>query len=46
MYGKEVEGVIRSSVLVDPQGRVAHHWPKVQPQGHAAEVRAKLQELV
>jgi len=45
MYGKKSEGVIRSTVLIDPDGKVAHHWPKVQAKGHAAEVLAKLQEL-
>ncbi len=45
MYGKPVEGVIRSTVLIDPQGKVAAHWPKVQAQGHAAEVAQKLAAL-
>lgn len=45
LYGKRHEGVIRSTVLVDPQGRVAWHWPKVSPAGHAHEVLAKLAEL-
>ncbi len=45
LYGKQHEGVLRSTVLVDPQGRVAWHWPKVSPAGHAAEVLAKLAEL-
>ncbi len=38
MYGKTVEGVIRSTVLVDGDGRIAKHWPRVKPDGHAAEV--------
>ncbi len=45
MYGRDVEGVIRSTVLVDPEGRVAHHWKSVRAQGHAAQVREKLAEL-
>jgi len=45
LYGKTYEGVIRSTVLVDPKGRIAWHWPKVSPAGHAAEVLAKLAEL-
>ena len=45
MYGKEVEGVIRSTVLIAPDGVVAHHWPKVKAEGHAAEVKAVLAEL-
>lgn len=45
MYGKTVQGVVRSTVLIDPQGRIAHHWPNVKADGHAAAVRAKLAEL-
>jgi peroxiredoxin Q/BCP len=45
MYGKEVEGVIRSTVLIAPDGVVAHHWPKVKAEGHAEEVRAALAGL-
>ena len=45
MYGKKVTGVIRSTVLIDPKGKVAHHWPKVQAKGHADKVREKLAEL-
>jgi len=45
MYGKEVEGVIRSTVLIAPDGVVAHHWPKVKAEGHAEAVRSKLAEL-
>ncbi len=44
-YGKTYMGVIRSTVLIDPTGKVAHHWPKVKAAGHADEVRAKLAEL-
>ncbi len=45
MYGKTVQGVTRSTVLIDPQGRIAHHWPNVKADGHADAVRAKLAEL-
>lgn len=45
MYGKKVEGVIRSTVLIDPQGKVARIWPNVKAAGHAAKVREALQEL-
>jgi peroxiredoxin Q/BCP len=38
MYGKEVEGVIRSTFLVDPKGVIRHVWPKVSVKGHAADV--------
>jgi len=45
MYGRTSMGVIRSTVLVDPQGMVAFHWPNVTAAGHAEKVRAKLAEL-
>jgi peroxiredoxin Q/BCP len=45
MYGRTTMGVIRSTVLIDASGRVAHHWPTVKAAGHAAEVREKLAEL-
>ncbi|HPW56638.1 MAG: peroxiredoxin [Thermoanaerobaculaceae bacterium] len=45
MYGKPVMGVIRSTVIVDPAGKVAAHWPTVKAAGHAAVVAAKLREL-
>ena len=45
MYGRTSEGVIRSTVLVDPEGRVAAHWPRVKAAGHAEQVRQRLAEL-
>jgi thioredoxin-dependent peroxiredoxin len=38
MYGKESAGVIRSSVLIDPEGIVRKVWPKAKSSGHAQEV--------
>jgi peroxiredoxin Q/BCP len=45
MYGKTRLGVIRSTVLIDPAGKVAHHWPRVQARGHAAKVKETLEGL-
>jgi thioredoxin-dependent peroxiredoxin len=42
-YGRTYLGIVRSSFLVDPEGRVAAAWPKVKADGHAAEVMAALQ---
>jgi peroxiredoxin Q/BCP len=44
-YGKTYWGTARSTFLIDPEGRIAHVWPKVKPEGHAAEVLAALDEL-
>ena len=38
-------GVIRSTVLIAPDGRVAHHWKRARAKGHAEQVRRKLEEL-
>ena len=38
MYGKNFTGVLRSTVLIGPDGRIAQIWPKVKVEGHAAEV--------
>jgi peroxiredoxin Q/BCP len=45
MYGKKTMGVIRSTVLIDPDGRVAHHWRRVKSKGHADSVQKRLKEL-
>lgn len=45
MYGKKSMGIIRSTVLIGPDGRVARVWPRVKAQGHAAQVLAALDEL-
>ncbi len=37
-YGKAYWGIGRATFLIDPEGRVAHVWPKVKVDGHAAEV--------
>ncbi len=42
MYGKKVEGVIRSTFLIDPSGVVARVWPSVKVAGHAEAVLAAL----
>ena len=46
MYGKKMEGIIRSTVLIGPDGKVVHHWPKVSAKGHAEAVVAELQSAV
>jgi peroxiredoxin Q/BCP len=43
-YGKSYMGVARRTFLVDPSGRITRTWPKVKPEGHAAEVIAALDE--
>ena len=45
MYGKEMEGIIRSTFLVDPKGVIRHLWPKVSVKGHVEAVVATLKDL-
>ena len=45
MYGKESYGVIRSTFIIDPEGRVAHIWRRVKVDGHANAVIEMLQKL-
>jgi peroxiredoxin Q/BCP len=45
MYGKEFEGVVRSTVLIDPAGVVQAAWLKAPSKGHAAEVLEALGNL-
>ena len=42
MYGKKVTGVIRSTFVIGPTGRIEHAWYAVRADGHAAKVRATL----
>ena len=45
LYGREYDGVLRSTVLVASDGTVAQVWPKVKPADHADDVLAALREL-
>jgi peroxiredoxin Q/BCP len=42
MYGKKVTGVIRSTFVVGPNGRIEHAWYGVRADGHADKVLATL----
>ena len=45
MYGKKYMGVQRATFVIDKKGSVAKVYPKVKPEGHAAEVEAELKTL-
>lgn len=38
MYGKKVLGIVRSTFLIDEEGKLAREWRKVKVDGHAEEV--------
>jgi peroxiredoxin Q/BCP len=43
-YGRKYWGIVRSSYLIDPDGRIARAWPRVKADGHAAAVLGALEE--
>lgn len=45
MYGKKTVGIIRSTFLIDPEGRIARIWRKVNTATHGQDVRAALEAL-
>lgn len=46
MYGKQVQGIERSTFVIDGQGVLRQEWRKVKADGHAAEVLNAVQALV
>ena len=45
-YGKSHMGIARTTFLIDPEGRIAHVWTKVKPEGHAAVVLETLRTTI
>lgn len=45
MYGKEFEGIERSTFLIDENGILRQEWRKVKVKGHAEEVLAATKAL-
>ncbi len=45
-YGKKYWGVQRGTFLIDQDGKIARVWPKVSPEGHAAEALDALRALM
>ena len=43
-YGKTYEGIIRSTFIIGPDGRVAKVWKRVKPDAHGGEVLKWLSE--
>ena len=44
MYGKTYMGIVRSTVLIGPDGKVVRVWPKVRVKGHVEEVVEALRD--
>lgn len=45
LYGREYMGVVRSTFLINPKGKIAYVWEKVKVNGHVEAVMEKLKEL-
>ena len=45
MYGKTFLGIIRTTVLIGADGRIAKIWRNVKVDGHADEVLAAVRAL-
>ena len=43
--GKEYMGIVRSTFLIDPKGKIAHEWRGVKVANHAQEVNETLLRL-
>ncbi|MCX7868141.1 thioredoxin-dependent thiol peroxidase [Limisphaera sp. VF-2] len=43
--GRTIEGTLRTTFLIDPEGRIRRIWHGVRPAGHAAEVLEALRQL-
>ena len=43
LYGKTVVGVIRSTFVIGPTGRIEHAWYGVRTNGHAARVLSSVE---
>lgn len=45
MYGRKYMGVVRTTYLIAPDGKVARRWDKVKVPGHADAVLEAIREL-
>jgi peroxiredoxin Q/BCP len=45
LYGRKFLGIVRTTFLIGPDGRIAKVWPRVSVDGHAAEVLAAAKAL-
>jgi len=45
MYGKDYFGVVRTTFIIGPDGKIMHIWDKVKVSGHIENVLEKLKEI-
>ena len=44
-YGRKYMGIVRTTFLIGPDGKVARRWDKVKVEGHAEEVQTAIGDL-
>jgi peroxiredoxin Q/BCP len=44
MYGKKVMGVVRTTFIIGPDGKIQHVFHKVKPEGHSEQVLEYLKQ--
>ncbi len=45
MMGKKYMGIVRSTFLIDKNGKIAHIWNKVKVKGHVDDVKSVLEGI-
>lgn len=45
MFGKKYMGIARTTFIIDPDGRIARVFEKVNPLGHAGDVAEAIESL-
>jgi peroxiredoxin Q/BCP len=43
MYGRKVKGIVRTTFIIGPDGKIVQVFNNVKPEGHAEEVLAALE---
>ena len=44
-YGREYMGIVRSTFILSPEGKIVARWEKVRVKGHVDAVKAELEAL-
>ena len=44
-YGKEYMGIVRTTLIIDPEGKICEIWNNVRVKEHVAKVQERLNEL-
>jgi len=39
-------GIVRSTFIISPDGKIAHRWSSVRVKGHVEKVKERLSELI